>query len=282
MVDVVALCARGGHDGGVRDGGAVVAADSPCQAGGHADHADGAARREDAEHDGDQDPEGSPGGAGGEGDGAGHKEDDGRKEAVEGFRGAQRTVDEGTGIQKGSHVLQGGGHGKDQNGGNHGDKALGNAGHSVLEGYQPPRHQIEDNDHQGHQAAPGKSHGGVRVGEGVQKAQRGIIISGGKDPLASHTSAHIEQGKYADTDEEQHRNHQVDNLSPVGDRGFVRVGIHPFPGSEEIAVFRVFLMELHGAVIEFHQRQGDDKYEGQQGVEVVGDRLAEEGDALAV
>ena len=49
VVHVVALGARGGHDGGVRDGRAVVAADGARHAGGDADNAVRVGQREDLE-----------------------------------------------------------------------------------------------------------------------------------------------------------------------------------------------------------------------------------------
>src|SRR5699024_1018285 len=95
VVQVVALSAGGRHDGGVGDGGAVVAHDRAAQGGADAHHQDGhfvqslsgqvveAAGGEDLQHDGQQDAEGAPGGAGGEAQAAGDQEHHGGKEVVQ-------------------------------------------------------------------------------------------------------------------------------------------------------------------------------------------------------
>ena len=78
VVHVVALSAGRGHDGGVGDGGAVVAAHSARHAGGDADDAQGIVQGEDVLHDGDQDAEGAPAGAGRKGNKNCNAEDDQR------------------------------------------------------------------------------------------------------------------------------------------------------------------------------------------------------------
>ena len=67
MVDVVALGARRGHDGGVGDGRAVVAGHRAGHAGGDGNDHDLIVQiaLESVDHNGDQDAEGTPGGAGG-------------------------------------------------------------------------------------------------------------------------------------------------------------------------------------------------------------------------
>ena len=72
---MAAMCACLSHDGGIRDGGAVVAAHRAGQAGGNGHHQH-LAVREGLTDDGDQDGEGAPGSAGGKGKEHRHKEDD--------------------------------------------------------------------------------------------------------------------------------------------------------------------------------------------------------------
>ena len=126
MVYVVALGARGGHDGGVGDGGAVVAADRARHAGGDADDGHGVVHGEDVLHDGNQDAEGAPGGAGGEGQQAADGEHDQRQDHLEAAGGGPDEVpDEELRAQGVRHVLQAPGEGEDHDGGDHGLEALG-------------------------------------------------------------------------------------------------------------------------------------------------------------
>ena len=61
VVYVVALCARTCHDGGIRNGRAMVSTNGPCHAGGSRnDHQLWVSVRTYCYHDGDQDTEGTP------------------------------------------------------------------------------------------------------------------------------------------------------------------------------------------------------------------------------
>lgn len=61
VVEVVALTARGGHDGRIRDGGAVVAADRARKTRGHTDDEQLRARGEDGGNDWNENTERTPG-----------------------------------------------------------------------------------------------------------------------------------------------------------------------------------------------------------------------------
>ncbi len=76
MVEVIASCTGRGHDGGIRDRGAVVSADRTGKAGGNADKEQRAVDK-DGNHDGDEDTEGPPGSTGSEGKQTGDEKDNG-------------------------------------------------------------------------------------------------------------------------------------------------------------------------------------------------------------
>ena len=82
MVQVEAVGTGRSHDGGIGNGGAVVAHNA---AGAGRRQTDGAQHRllivvEHLDHDGGHDADGAPGGTGGEANEAGHDEDDGGQE----------------------------------------------------------------------------------------------------------------------------------------------------------------------------------------------------------
>ena len=134
MGHMVALSAGGGHDGGIRDRGAVVPEHGAGKAGGDADNEQGAVGGENIGDDGDENAEGAPACAGGEAEQTGHKEDDGGKKAEKSPGGAVHKG--GYKVlcpQKPGHVLEGGGKGENDDGGNHVVEALGNALHGILE-----------------------------------------------------------------------------------------------------------------------------------------------------
>ena len=79
MIDMVALCTGGGHDGGVGDGGNMISADSSCQDGRHRNnHHGGVIFLKHIDHDGHKDRKSSPACAGGECDKDGNQENNGR------------------------------------------------------------------------------------------------------------------------------------------------------------------------------------------------------------
>ena len=82
MVQVEAVGTGGSHDGGVGDGGQVVAAHTAGAGGSQADGQQGGLiiPVKHGADQGDHDADGTPGGTGGEADEAGHDEDHGRQE----------------------------------------------------------------------------------------------------------------------------------------------------------------------------------------------------------
>ena len=86
MVQMEAVCTGGSHDGGVGDGGQVVAAHAAGAGSGQTDGQQGGLiiPVEHGADQGDHDADGAPGGAGGEANEAGHDEDDGGQELGQG------------------------------------------------------------------------------------------------------------------------------------------------------------------------------------------------------
>lgn len=150
MIHMVALSAGRGHDGGVGDGGAVVAANRTSHTGGNADDAHRILQGEDCHSDGDQDAEGTPRSTGSKRQETADQKDDGGQEEgkVLGI-GLDKVIHKLGGAQGVGHGLQGPGEGEDHDGRNHGLKALGDALHHLLEAHGP----AQPVEHQGEQQA---------------------------------------------------------------------------------------------------------------------------------
>ena len=124
MVHMAAMGARRGHDGGIGDGGAVVAADRAGQARRDGDDQH-LALREGVADDGDQDGEGAPRSAGGKGEEDRHEEDDGGQQVLQGRRRAvQQVRDVVFCAQQVGHAGKGPCQREDQHGADHGLEAL--------------------------------------------------------------------------------------------------------------------------------------------------------------
>ena len=270
---MVTLGAGGGHDGGIGDGGAVVTHHSAGTAGGDTDDEQLAGSGENSGNNGDQDAEGTPGGAGGEGQNTGHHEDHGGEHGVQRSGGAfHEVMDIDAGAQRGDGSLQRDGQGQDQDGGDHGVEALGDAGHGVLEGDDPAGHQIDDGEEQSDDAAPGQTHESVGIAEGADEVSGAVGAAPG---VHAEEAAHVDHAGGAHGDQHQNREQQVDDLA-LGVHGFI---LCAFQSGEVTGLLGLALIGPHGTVIKLHEGQGDDKDEGQQGVEVVGNGLDKELDA---
>ena len=116
------------------------------------------------------------------------------------------------------HVwIQRDGEGQDQDGGDHGVEALGDAGHGVLEGDDPAGHQIDDGEEQSDDAAPGQTHEGVGIAEGADEVSGAVGAAPG---IHAEEAAHVDHAGGAHGDQHQNREQQVDDLA-LGVHGFI-------------------------------------------------------------
>ena len=161
---MAAVGTRRGHDGGVGDGGAVIAADSAGQAGRDGDDQH-FAFRECVAHDGDQNGEGSPARAGGKGQEHRHQEDDHRQQILQRRSGAAQQVGHIIlGTQQAGHAGQGPGQREDEHGADHGLEALRDAGRKVLEGHDAAHPVEHEGEQQRNAAAHHKAGGSAAFG----------------------------------------------------------------------------------------------------------------------
>ena len=237
----------------------MVAADRTGQTSRNADKQKRARLREDIRDDGNQDAEGAPARAGGKGQEAGDNKDDRRQEAEEpSRRGFHQTGDIELRAQEGRHALQAGGHGQDQDGGHHGDKALGHALHAFLE-----RQNAAGNDDQGDDAAPRQADEGVSIGKGCDE------IAAAR---AAEEAAGIDEANDARDDEDDDGEDQVQHPAPLRG-GNLLTGGDAFRIADEVAVLCLDLEAGHLAVVKAHEADGHDEDQRQQGIEVEGDGL---------
>ena len=269
MVKMLTLRTGGGHDGRVGDGGAVVAAHGARAAGGDADDEQLAVSREDGGNDRDQNAKRAPACAGGKGQNAGHDENDGGQHTVQPRRsGVHQIVDIYIRAKGVDHGLQRDGQRQDDDRRDHGNKALGHAGHGLLEGQNLPRDEINNRQHQRDDTAPRQTDEGVRIAEGADKIARERRIAG---HIGAEEAADIDHADRAGHDQRQHRENEVDHAP-------VRVG--RFTGflhqRRQIALRGLGLKFAHGAVIELHGDDCENEHEGQNGIEVIGNGLDEQ------
>ena len=166
MVEVVALTACRGHDGGIRDGGAMVAAYSTCKACGHADDEKLGAGLEDGCDDRDKDTERTPRGTCCECKNTCNEEDDCGKKCAECLSLAVHDIaDDVLCAETGGHFLKTGCKGKDKDRGNHGDEALRDALHGLLEGNYAADNEVCNDNNECDETAPRKTDGCIGFGE---------------------------------------------------------------------------------------------------------------------
>ena len=270
---MVALCAGAGHDGSIGDGRAVVAANASCKACRHTYDEKGIVCREDRRYDGDKDTEGSPGGSRREGKADSYEEDDSGKEVCKACsRTGHKGVNVNVSTEKACHILKAGCKGKDKDSGNHCDKALGHARHSLLEVYNAAAHKIYDGEYEGNECAEGKTYGCICVTECACEIH--MVIA------CCEEAANVEEGENADGYENDNGEKKVENDSA----GICLFLFNAFALAAEVEVaFKcVKLVSSHGAVVKLHKNDSDDEYEGKDRVEVVGDSLDKESKAVDV
>ena len=262
---MAAMGTRRGHDGGVGDGGAVVAAHGAGQAGRDGDDQH-FAFRECVAHDGDQNGEGSPARAGGKGQEHRHQEDDHRQQVLQGGSGAAQQV--GNVIfctQQVGHAGKRPGQGQDQHGADHGLEAFGDAGGKILERHHAADTVEHKGEHQGNAAAQHQTGGGVAVGEG------------GDEVHALKEAAGVDQAKDAGRDQHQHRGHQINDMAVGIVLGIHIVTVGAVCRGEKVAGPGVVLVLLHGAVVRAREDEEQAHHNGQQGVIVIGNGAQEHG-----
>ena len=270
MVDMVTLRPGRGHNGGVGDGGAVVAAHRARHTGGDADDGQGLAHGEHALDDGDEDAEGAPGGSSGKGQQAAHREYDNGQQNLNAGGGAHKVAHKIFRAQGVGHPLQRPSKGENHDGGHHGFKALRDAAHHLFKGHGPAKYVVHQGEHQTECGAQHKAHRGVGVREGGDK-----VLPGEKTAGVDHTHH---------TAHHQHRDgqHQIQH----GTLGFIHLlvhhGVRVGPG-EQIAVFhRIFFVFGHGAEVHIEHYQPYHHHKGEQGVEVVRNGADEQVQPLSV
>ena len=259
---MIALGTRGGHDGGIGNGGAVVAADSAGHAGGDGDNHEliGHIRAEHVHDDGDQDAEGAPARSGGESEEHGDKEDDGgqhdHETAGSALHKARDILRSAEGV---GHGLQRPGEGEDQNGGHHALEALGDGVHALLEAENAGAEVEDDSDDQRHSGAVDKAHGGVGIGKSVHKA------------LALEEAAGVDHADDTADDEQGDRKNEMDDLALLADGG-IRLILRAGDGGLTVVLLKALghFGELHGAVVELAEGERKHHDDGEDGVEVIG------------
>ena len=246
----------------------MVAADGAGQAGRDGDDQH-FAFRECVAHDGDQNGEGSPARAGGKGQEHRHQEDDHRQQILQGRSGAAQQVGHIIlGTQQAGHAGQGPGQGEDEHGADHGLEALRDAGRKVLEGHDAA-HPVE---HEGEQQRNAAAH---------HKAGRGVAVrKGGDEVHPVKEAAGVDHAEDAGRNQHQHRCDQVHNMALRLGAVVHVVAVGAVLGGEQVAVFRVVLIELHGAEVSAGEDEEQAHDDGKQGIVVVGDSAQEHGEAV--
>ena len=221
--------------------------------------------------DRNQDGEGAPARTGGKRQEQSNEEDDCRQEQLERTCGSgNQIVDVVLGAQQTGHAGQRPCHRQDQDRGNHCLESLRDAAGEFLERHDAADHVEAERDDQRHDAAEYQTHGGVGVGECVDKA------------LAGEESAGVDHADDAAEDENRDREYQINDLTIWIDRLVVGVAVRTGFGGEQIALARVCLMQLHRAVVQLEHGDEDDHQQGGQRVEVERNRAEEHRKAVDV
>ena len=268
---MVTLGAGGRHNGGVGNGGAVVAADSAGHTGGHTDDAHGRGQIEDIQGNGNQDAEGAPTGAGGKSQERADDKDNSGEQRLEPGGGAfNGGGNKDTGAKGIGHGFQGPGKGQNQNGRDHGLETFGDAVHHVAEGHGTAA-QVEDKgQHHGKGGAQHQTHRGVGTGKGIHKVFTGEEAAG-----VNHTN---------DTADNEGSNgkHQIDDAALGVYIQLFLCGIGIGTGEHVAPLDGVAFMAGHGTEIGFEDHQPHHHDDGQQRIEIVGNGPDEQGETGAV
>ena len=173
------------------------------------------------------------------------------------------------GAQQSGHILEGGGKGEDEDSGNHGAEALGNAAHGILKGNDPAENEIDDGKDQRHNSAPGQAEEGIAVGKGFDEIIGAIEVAG------------VDQTADAQHHQHNDRQQQIDDAGTgVGDL-LHRFGLLAL-GEQVIIADSVELVAAHGAVVHAGLAEEQHHDDGEQGVEIEGDGADEQIEAAII
>ncbi len=198
------------HNGGIGDGGAVVAADSAREAGGNTDELERVSGLEHAEHDGDKDAEGTPAGSRCEGDKASRDEDNCGKKSGEGACVLHNAVYEVIASEETCGILKRVSEGEDEDRGNHCVEALRQSLHGVLEAHMTAGDHIDDDKHQRDETAPRQTNGGVGVAECSYEVH---IVFG----VCGEEAADVHKSEYGNYYQNDYGNDDIEDGSAVVD-----------------------------------------------------------------
>ena len=176
------------------------------------------------------------------------------------------------GTQRVERGLEGDGQCQDDDRGDHGLEALGDAAHSLAEADDAAGDEVDDREHQRDDAAPREADERVRVAERTDEVA-GVIGAAGR--VSAEEAADVEHADGAEDDEHNDGNDKVDDAAlGVG----VLLGAAGAAG-EVTRIAGALFKAAHRAVVELEQRERDDEDECQKGIEVIGNGADEELDA---
>ena len=159
--------------------------------------------------------------------------------------------------------------GEDGNGGDHGDKAFGNAFHYILKGEYFSADEVGHDQDKGNDASPRQSD--IRVGFTERINEAGIPAEG--------TITDIQQPDDAGDNEDNDRQDQIDDPSICRRCGFtaLRLCLHGLVQRPKFSFgFCTDLKVCHFSVIESHERQEENEGEREQRIEVIRNGTDEE------
>ena len=278
MVQVEAVRAGGGHDGGVGDGGAVVA---HYAAGAGRGQTDGAENRldvivEDGDDDGSHDADGAPRGAGGEANGRADQEDHGREEQLQAPCACHGLADEDGGVHReAGKRAERPRKGQNQDRGDHLDEALRHALEGFLERDGTAAPEVDKREDAANHTAEGQRRAGGSVRERLDEVV--VVLA-----LCVIVAAGGDEGDNAHRNQHDHGQKQVEHGAFAGGGLFVVVcALEGTLGrGEEVALdLRVILMGQHGAVVDVQHGDDNDHQQRQQAVVVPGNLTDEHLDA---
>ena len=275
VVDVVAVCTCGGHNGRIRDGRAVVAAHGACKARGHADGQDGRIRRigKQIGHDRNQDAEGAPRGTGCKRQHASHQEDDRGQECGKTCGGAiHQRAHEILGTKQRGHVLERGCQRQDQDRRHHRNEAVGNALDRFLEGHALARYEINDRYDKRDQTAPRQADRRVGITECADEI---ALIIGTAPDIHTKEAADVQKRDHGDHDQNGDRDDQIKHAGALVVYKLIAFAVAARCAKITRGLRQKFVLS-HCAVIITEEDDGTNEHQRQQGIEVEGNGADEQ------
>ena len=246
----------------------MIAADRTSQAGGNANGEQLGLGRENRHDDRDEDAEGAPARARGKRETKRDEEDDRRQHAIQAGGGAlHQPGNEDIGAECGRRELEGEREGEDEQRRDHRPEAIDNADSRIAEADDASAQQIDEGEDERDDGAPWQADRRI----GIAKRQGKITVAFG---LRIPEAADEHHADYAEHDEDDDGDEHVDELGARVVELFLVA-----ERAEHAIAIRLDLGTGHGAVVEAHDDDDDDEDNGEQRVEVVGNRLDEELDA---